>query len=241
MDPRSRHKRTRRWGTRVGWAMASVIAVLGCQMGSTASAKMKKTLPDYMAVKRYNPKIAGYKRISHWAQGMGYHMGQLAPSLVLMINNHSEVVGMEQMFPTTLPYHRWMDPQTKEFNAGRGAYSQHLMFVPPFKITPNMKDDLPSALASFDAFKRVNGGRVVPYSQITPFTPGKGAMWGPDGPALRVLLNRSEHVVGGMMAVPAAYGWEPWFDQPKGSPTDDPVLGMVYTQTIFFTPRSSIV
>jgi hypothetical protein len=226
---------------------ARFAGVLGCALVATAAsalmpvyARSRSLLPDYVAVKSYNRSLAGYTRISHWVPGMGYHMGHLAPSLVLMVNNHGEVVGMEQSFPNTLPYHTWMDPKTTAYNAGRASYSQHLMFTPAATITPTMKEDLPSALVSFDRFKQVNGGHVIPYRRITPVQAGKGSVWGPDGPALRILLDSKEHVVGGVMAVPAVYGWQPWFDQPIGRPVADPILGRVYTQTVYLTRPSSI-
>lgn len=197
-------------------------------------------LPSYSAVQKLNPDLKDYKKISGWVAGMGIHRGRLAPSLVLMTNNHHQVVGMEQTFPSTLPYQSWMDPKTTAYNAGRALYSQHLMFVPPAQITPTMPGTLASALKSFDAFKTVNGPHVMPYFQIKKFKPGVGALWGPDGPALRILLSRHERVVGGVMAVPAKYGWNPWYDQKAGHPVHDPILGTVYTQTVYFVPRSQI-
>lgn len=199
-----------------------------------------KRLPTFSRLKAINPDLRSYRKISKWVTHMGIHVGRLAPSLVFMINNRGQVVGMEQPFPSTLPYHAWMDPKTQVYNAGRAIYSQHLMFVPPSSITPTMKANLPSDLASFDQFKSVNGSKVIPYFQIKPFKPGVGSVWGPDGPALRILLNRQEQVVGGMMAVPAKYGWNPWYDQPAGHPKQDSILGSVYTETVYFVPRSQI-
>lgn len=197
-------------------------------------------LPRLAALMHWNPHLAHYQKISRWVAGMGIHWGHLGPSLVLMTNNRGQVVGVEQTFPSTLPYQAWMDPKTTEYNAGRAIYSQHLMFVPPADVTPSMPANVPSDLASWDRFKAVNGSRVTPYSQLKPFRPGVGAIWGPDGPALRVILNRQERVVGAIMAVPARYGWNPWYDQPRGKPVHDPILGTVYTQTVYFVPRSQI-
>lgn len=205
--------------------------------GSTAQSKM---LPAYATVKAVNPSVDDYKQLSNWVTNMGYHYGHLAPSLVLMLNNHAQVVGMEQTFPSTLPYQSWMDPKTTAFNAGRAMYSEHLMFVPASDVTPSMSSTLSSDLTSFDQFKTVNGSHVIPYFQITKFKPGVGAIWGPDGPALRIILNRNEQVVGGVMAVPSEFGWNPWYDQHSGHPKDDPILGKVYTQTVYFVPPSSI-
>ncbi len=205
-----------------------------------AAAKVSPRLPAYSTVQHINPDVADYKKISNWTAGMGIHEGHLAPSLVLMINNHEQVVGMEQTFPSTLPYQSWMDPKTTEYNASRAIYSQHLMFVPPAQITPTMSASLPSDLSSFDNFKKVNGRKVIPYFQIKKFQPGVGAIWGPDGPALRIILSKHERVVGGVMAVPSKYGWNPWYDQKAGDPIDDPILGHIYTQTIYFVPRAQI-
>lgn len=205
-----------------------------------ASASTQSRLPAYAAVVALNPDLKDYHRISRWVKAMGVHHGRLAPSLVLMTNNNGQVVGMEQTFPSTLPYQSWMDPKTTEYNAGRAIYSQHLMFVAPSEIVPAMSPSVPSDLKSFDQFKAVNGGRVIPYSQITKFAPGVGAVWGPDGPALRIILSRHERVVGGIMAVPAKFGWNPWYDQRPGHPKVDPILGPVYTQTVYFVPRSTI-
>ncbi len=96
------------------------------------------------------------------------------------------------------------------------------MFVPPAQITPTMAANVPSDLSSFDQFKKVNGTHVIPYFQIKKFAPGTGSIWGPDGPALRIILSRHERVVGGIMAVPAKYGWNPWYDQAAGHPVLDP-------------------
>lgn len=228
-------------------ALALVVAVVAGFVGfslrpgqTQAPARPPQRLPSYRRVVALNPKLVGYKRISIWNKGMGYHLGHLAPSLVLMVNNQDQVTGMEQSFPSTLPYQSWMDPKTQVYNAGVATYSQHLMFVPPSQITPTMPANLPSALRSFDAFKAVNGHKVVPYMRLKPFKPGVGSLWGPDGPALRILLSRKERVVGGVMGVPAKYGWHPWYDQPAGRPIHDPILGTIYTQTIYFVPRSSI-
>ncbi|MHB1953106.1 MAG: hypothetical protein ACYCOU_05110 [Sulfobacillus sp.] len=203
-------------------------------------AKAGSALPSYATVQHLNPDVADYKQLSNWTPGMGYHEGRLAPSLVLMINNHGQVVGMEQSFPSTLPYQSWMDQKTTEYNAGRASYSQHLMFLPVSEITPTMQANLPSDLKSFDQFKGVNTKKVIPYFQIKKFQPGVGSVWGPDGPALRIILSRHERVVGGIMAVPAKYGWNPWYDQKAGHPVQDPILGSVYTQTIYFVPRSTL-
>jgi hypothetical protein len=232
-----------RWWLAVGLAAAAAVGVLATAVrpGQAAPNSVSlMALPSYGRVVAINPKLASYRRISIWDAGMGYHMGRLAPSLVLMINNRGQVTGMEQSFPSTLPYQTWMDPKTTVFNAGVASWSQHLMFVAPSRITPSMPGNLPSDLASFDAFKAVNGGRVIPYMQLKPFRRGVGALWGPDGPALRILLDRSERVVGGVMAVPARLGWNPWYDQPFGHPLDDPILGSVYTQTVYFVPPGSI-
>jgi|GEM_PF-3679943 len=194
-------------------------------------------LPRLAQLRSINGKLWGYRRISNWVPGMGYHWGHLGPSLVLMTNNNGQVVGMEQAFPNVLPYHTWMDPQTSEFNAGRAQWSQHLMFVAPSSITPSMPMNVASATASWDQFKALNGGHVVPYMQLKPFKPGYGSLWGPDGPALRILLDSKERVVGGVMGVPARYGWNSWYDQPQGQPLHDAILGNVYTQTVFLVPR----
>lgn len=217
--------------------------VLGWPAGTAWAAKTPmpgSRLPQYRYLLQLNPKLKGYQKISNWIAGMGIHRGRLGPSLVLMTNNRGQVVGIEQTFPSTLPYQSWMDAKTQEYNAGRAMYSQHLMFVPPSAITPGMSPRTPSDLVSWDRFKAVNGGHATPYSQLKPFQPGVGAIWGPDGPALRVILNRQERVVGAIMAVPAKYGWNPWYDQARGQPVRDPILGMVYTQTVYFVPRSQI-
>jgi hypothetical protein len=207
---------------------------------SPAAAMVSTRLPAYSTVQHLNPDVGDYKKLSNWTGKMGIHEGRLAPSLVLMINNHEQVVGMEQTFPTTLPYQSWMDPKTAEYNSGRATYSQHLMFVPPAEITPTMSASLPSDLSSFDNFKKVNGAKVIPYFQIKKFILGVGAIWGPDGPALRIILSKHEQVVGGIMAVPSKYGWNPWHDQKAGEPVDDSILGHVYTQTIYFVPRTQL-
>jgi len=205
-----------------------------------ATTTTPQMLPKYATVQAINPTADYYKKLSDWVAGMGYHYGHLAPSLVLMVNNTGQVVGMEQSFPSVLPYQSWMDPKTTEFNAGRASYSQHLMFVPAAKITPSMSTTLASDLQTFDQFKTVNGSHVIPYFQITKFKPGVGSIWGPDGPALRIILSRHERVVGGIMAVPSKFGWNPWYDQSSGHPKQDPILGSVYTQTLYFVPPSSL-
>lgn len=224
--------------------MSGLLAVvLGWPGGPVWAAKTPMPgvrLPQYRYLLQINPKLRGYQKISAWVSGMGIHRGHLGPSLVLMTNNRGQVVGIEQTFPSTLPYQSWMDPKTQEYNAGRAMYSQHLMFVPPSAITPTMSSRIPSDLVSWDRFKAVNGQHAIPYSQLQPFKTGVGAIWGPDGPALRVILNRQERVVGAIMAVPAKYGWNPWYDQAKGQPVRDPILGRVYTQTVYFVPRSQI-
>ncbi len=207
---------------------------------ATTAVSVHSRLPRYAAVVSLNPDLKDYRRISRWVKGMGVHRGHLAPSLVLMTNTNGQVVGMEQTFPSTLPYQSWMDPKTTEYNAGRAIYSQHLMFVEPSAIQPLMSPSTPSDLQSFDRFKVVNGAHVIPYSQLTKFVPGVGSVWGPDGPALRIILSRHERVVGGIMAVPARYGWNPWYDQMPGHPKVDPILGPVYTQTVYFVPRATI-
>lgn len=217
-----------------------MLAAWALALASSVTAPKVTHLPRYGVVQRLNPAASHYKKISNWVSGMGYHEGHLAPSLVLMVNNANRVVGMEQTFPTTLPYQAWMDPKTTQYNAGRALYSQHLMFVPPSQITPTMASTLPSALRSFDAFKKVNGPHVLPYFPITKYKPGVGSIWGPDGPALRIILSRHERVVGGIMAVPSRYGWNPWYDQKAGHPKSDPILGNVYTQTVYFVSRSSL-
>lgn len=205
-----------------------------------ATAPTGSRLPAFTTVQHLNSDVMDYKKLSGWTAGMGIHEGRLAPSLVLMVNNHRQVVGMEQTFPSTLPYQSWMDPKTTEYNAGRAIYSQHLMFVPPAQITPTMAANVPSDLSSFDQFKKANGTHVIPYFQIKKFAPGTGSIWGPDGPALRIILSRHERVVGGIMAVPAKYGWNPWYDQAAGHPVLDPILGSIYTQTAYFVPRSQL-
>ncbi|OLZ09308.1 hypothetical protein [Sulfobacillus thermosulfidooxidans] len=219
------------------FSAAALLTVLPVQV---ANAQASSKLPSFSTIQHLNSDVKDYKKLSMWIPGMGIHEGRLAPSLVLMINNHHQVVGMEQTFPSTLPYHSWMDPKTTEYNAGRAFYSQHLMFVPPSQITPTMSANVPSDLTSFDQFKKVNGSHVIPYFQIKKFQPGVGSIWGPDGPALRIILSRHEKVVGGIMAVPAKYGWNPWYDQKAGHPVHDPILGNVYTQTVYFVPRSQI-
>jgi hypothetical protein len=217
-----------------------MLSLLALVLASDTSAPKTQPLPNYATVESINRAVDHYKKLSNWVTDMGYHYGHLCPSLVLMVNNDKQVVGMEQTFPTTLPYQAWMDPKTTEFNAGRAQYSQHLMFVPASSVTPSMSTTLSSDLTSFDAFKKVNGSHVIPYSQITAFKPGVGSIWGPDGPALRIILSRHERVVGGIMAVPSKYGWNPWYDQRPGHPKQDPILGSVYTQTVYFVPPSSL-
>lgn len=228
-------------------AMASALA-MGLAGAPAAAAPgpshLSKTLDTpipYATLKALNPAIAGYHKLSHFITGMGDHMGELQPSLVVMVNHHGQVTGVETAFPQVAGYEKWFDPPTREPNAGVAMFSQHVYFLHCNRITPNMPANLRSALGSWHRLLGVDPD-LASYRQLMPFKAGVGSVWGPPGPGIRLMRERSgKAVVGAMAGFPAKYGWQRWFDQARGQPIHDSVLGTIYTQTLHFVPPSAVV
>lgn len=213
----------------------------GPHAGASRLAKTLRTPVSWLTLKDLNPAITGYHKLSHFITGMGDHMGQLAPSLVVMINHHDQVTGVETAFPQVMGYQQWFDPPTREPNAGVAMFSQHIYFLHCKSITPAMPATLKSGLGSWRHLQGMDPD-LASYRELKPFKPGVGSVWGPPGPGIRLLRDRSGHaVVGAMAGFPAKYGWQRWFDQPQGQPVRDPMLGNVYTQTLHFVPPGAVV
>jgi hypothetical protein len=73
------------------------------------------------------------------------------------------------------------------------------------------------------------------------FVPEMGIHWGVQGPHVTVGVGHDDVVTVVEIIVPEATGWYPWFDQPEGEPMEIEGLGMVYTQHVWTTERSSVV
>lgn len=92
---------------------------------------------------------------------------------------------------------------------------------------------------SLDWLKALNP-RISGYQPISPFVPNMGVHHGVQGPHLTVTTDNQGMVTGFELVVPAAAGWQAWFDQPKDQPTELPGLGKVYTQHIYLVDPATI-
>lgn len=75
----------------------------------------------------------------------------------------------------------------------------------------------------------------------TEWVPEMGIHWGAPGPHLTLGVAHDDVVAVVELVVPAAAGWNPWFDQPEGEPMDLEGMGDVYTQHVWITERDTVV
>jgi hypothetical protein len=73
------------------------------------------------------------------------------------------------------------------------------------------------------------------------WVPTMGIHWGVPGPHLTVGVGHGDVVTLVEIVVPAAAGWEPWFDQPEGEPTEIHGIGEAYTQHVWITEPDTVV
>jgi hypothetical protein len=73
------------------------------------------------------------------------------------------------------------------------------------------------------------------------WAPQMGIHWGAPGPHLTLGVAHDDVVAVVELIVPAAVGWQPWFDQAEDSPMEIPGLGEVYTQHVWITERETVV
>ncbi|MCL6596153.1 MAG: hypothetical protein K6V73_08070 [Firmicutes bacterium] len=197
------------------------------------------TLPALEALKHFNGYLVSYARLGPWVDGMGYHEGHRGPALELLANTHAQAVGAKMDFSPAAGWRPWYD-QPRGHPEG-GLYTEHLYFISPARIGRAMSPDAASDLTAWSGFAAANRSATALYRDLGPDPGGRARQYGPPGRGLRVLVDAQRHVVGLVALWPADLpeGWRPWFDQPRGAPVRDALLGRVYTQHLWLVdPRS---
>lgn len=82
--------------------------------------------------------------------------------------------------------------------------------------------------------------KLTTYEALSPYIPGMGVHTGAHGPHLTMAVSKEGTLNAVEVAAPAALGWQPWYDQPDGSPIELPGMGMVYTQHVYLTPAQGL-
>lgn len=83
--------------------------------------------------------------------------------------------------------------------------------------------------------------KLAAYEALSPYIPGMGIHSGTHGPHLTMAVSKEGTLNAVEVAAPAALGWQPWYDQPEGSPVELPGMGLVYTQHVYLTPAQGLV
>lgn len=86
------------------------------------------------ALRKANPALEQYERISEYVPKMGYHYGVKGPGLVLVVSPEGDVNGFELIFPVEQGWYPWFDQpegQPMELPGLGQVYTQHLYVVDP--------------------------------------------------------------------------------------------------------------
>jgi hypothetical protein len=193
------------------------------------------TLPPIAYLKRLNPWLRRAHQVSGFITGMGYHWATPYPGLVLMTNSTGLVTAVEAEFPQRLGTFPWFDPVTTVPNGSVAFNSEHLYFINPASIVPNMTATA-SDLTSWTTFSAVNP-RLDHYVQKGTFH-GLTVYGPPNGPGIDV-LTKAGGVAGFMVAEPASWGHFPGYYPARRRPMASALYGKAYQSIVLLTPIAS--
>lgn len=107
--------------------------------------------------------------------------------------------------------------------------------------TNGSSDDERNVARSWSEWKEINPVLEMYAPLHEEFVPEMGIHWGVQGPHLTVGVGHDDIVTLVELIVPEEAGWQPWFDQAEGEPTELEGLGTAYTQHIWVTERSTVL
>lgn len=184
-----------------------------------------------------NPALTHYNLDDHFAPNMGMHFIAPGPHMTVVLADNDTVVAVELVVPEEHGWLPWFDQpegEPSELPIGM-AYTQHIYLADRATIIPGQS---PMIFANYPAeqFNLSQLHRSNPtldmYIYLTDYIPGRGSLFGPEGPGLGILIDENETILGFELVFPAEAGWFAWFDQPEGQPQPHPELGEIYSQSI---------
>lgn len=95
---------------------------------------------------------------------------------------------------------------------------------------------------NFYDLKAVNP-KLEHYQQLGPPVSEDGSivLYAPQGPGMSFVTEENGDILALMFISPAQAGWESWAQQPPGEPLKHPVLGEIYTVSVFLRDREGRV
>ncbi len=190
---------------------------------------------DYLT--ELNPALTYYSLDEHFTPNMGMHLIAPGPHMTIVLGDNDTVVAVELVVPEEHGWLPWFDqPEGEPTELPIGiAYTQHIYLADRATILPGQN---PVLLADYplEHFRLSQLHRSNPaldmYMYLTDYIPGRGSLFGPEGPGLGILLDENETILGFELVFPAEAGWFAWFDQPENQPELHPELGEIYSQSI---------
>lgn len=184
-----------------------------------------------------NPALTHYNLDDHFIPNMGMHLTAPGPHMTLVLADEDTVVAVELVVPEENGWLPWFDqPEGEPTELPIGiAYTQHIYLADQATILPGQRPELfadyPVEQFNLSQIQRSNPALDL-YLRLTDYIPGRGSLYGPEGPGLGILLDEDETILGFELVFPAETGWFAWFDQPEGEPQPHPELGEIYSQSI---------